>query len=173
MPLREEHKQAIIRAMQAFKGKPIPEERRIRIKGAHLKNTYEFKSPSGGGFQTDDIDSFAREHGFIKQHLYRVLNGKRLHHRGWTGRYASIEGSQEAAQQLNKTRPTPLPRLEALRKKVCKFTYEIFSPTGQRFTAKNLSLFCSEHDIDQRKMQLVVNGIVGRKSHRGWTGRKT
>jgi hypothetical protein len=84
----------------------------------------------------------------------------------------NINGSTEIAERLNGAKPALLPRLEALRKAVCKFTYEIVSPENKMFITRNLSEFCRLHGLDQRKMTSVVNGKPGRKFHRGWTGRK-
>jgi group I intron endonuclease len=172
-PLSIKNREAIRLAMKKFSGVPIPTKRKQRIKRSHLKREYEFTSPDGQiVVRTNDLKTFAEQHGLSTQHLYHVLNGKRLHHKGWKGRYVNINGSTEIAERLNGAKPALLPRLEALRKAVCKFTYEIVSPENKMFITRNLSEFCRLHGLDQRKMTSVVNGKPGRKFHRGWTGRK-
>ena len=171
-PLQQEHRNSIRRAMEKFSRIPIPSERKERIKRSHLKNEYEFISPNGQIVRTKDIKTFAKANALSTQHLYHVLNGKRLHHKGWKGRYVNISGNVERAEQLNEVKPVLLPRLEALRNAVCKFTYKLSNPNNAVFITKNLSEFCKQHGLDQRKMTLVVNGKVGRKFHRGWSGQK-
>jgi group I intron endonuclease len=172
-PLSPKNREAIRSAMTKFSGVPIPAERRQRIKRSHLKREYEFVSPDGRAVvRTSDLKTFAEQNALSTQHLYHVLNGKRLHHKGWKGRYVSINGNIEIAEHLNEAKPALLPKLEALRNAVCKFSYEIVSPDGEVFTTRNLSDFCKHHGLDQRKMTSVVSGKPGRKSHRGWTGRK-
>jgi group I intron endonuclease len=172
-PLPREHRDSIRKAMERFSGIPIPTERKERIKHSHLKNEYEFTSPDGRVVvRTTDIKTFAKENALSTQHLYHVLNGKRLHHKGWKGQYLNINGNTETANQLNKAKPILLPRLEALRNAVCKFTYKLANSNGAVFITKNLSEFCKRHGLDQRKMTLVVNGKDGRKFHRGWSGEK-
>jgi hypothetical protein len=172
-PLQQEHRDSIRRAMEKFSGIPIPTERKERIKRSHLKNEYEFISPDGQMVvRTTDIKTFAKENALSTQHLYHVLNGKRLHHKSWKGRYLHINGHAETANHLNSIKPVRLPRLEALRNAVCKFTYQLANSSGEKFTTNNLSEFCEQHGLDQRKMTLVVNGKVGRKFHRGWSGQK-
>jgi len=172
-PLSTKNREAICLAMKRFSGLPIPAERKHRIKSSHLKHEYEFTSPNRQVVvRTNDVKTFAEQNALSTQHLYHVLNGKRLHHKGWKGRYVSINGSPETAERLNRAKPMLLPRLEALRNVVCKFSYELYSPIGEVFTAKNLREFCRLHGLDQRKMTLVVNSKAGRKSHRGWKGQK-
>jgi group I intron endonuclease len=172
-PLSFKNREAIRVAMKKFSGVPIPAERKQRIKRSHLKREYEFISPDEQiVVRTNDLKTFAEQHKLSTQHLYHVLNGKRSHHKGWKGRYVNINGSPEIAEGLNRAKPVLLPRLEALRNAVCKFFYEIVSPENTRFVTRNLAEFCRLHGLDQRKMNLVVNGKPGRKFHRGWTGGK-
>jgi group I intron endonuclease len=172
-PLSIKNHEAIRVAMKKFSGVPIPAERKQRIKSSHLKREYEFISPDGQRVvRTNDLKTFAKGHALSTQHLYHVLNGKRLHHKGWKGRYVHINGNPEIAERLNEAKPAMLPRLEALRNAVCKFTYEIVSPENKIFVTRNLAEFCRLQGLDQRKMTSVVNGKPGRKFHRGWTGRK-
>jgi hypothetical protein len=47
---------------------------------------YEMISPSGEAYVTHNLKQFAAEHGLGQAMLSCVVNGKRNHHKGWTGR---------------------------------------------------------------------------------------
>lgn len=44
--------------------------------------------------------------------------------------------------------------------------FDIISPTGERYTGKNLKLFCEQHGLERANMNAVIQGK--RKSHKGW-----
>ena len=92
-PLSAKNREAICLAMKKFSGVPIPAERKRRSSVLQLKREYEFISPNGQVVvRTNDVKTFAEQNALSTQHLYHVLNGKRLHHKGWKGRYVSING---------------------------------------------------------------------------------
>jgi hypothetical protein len=54
--------------------------------------------------------------------------------------------------------------------KLCKFTYEITSPSGKIFIVKNMRKFCRENNLVHGQMFLLCGGK--RNSYKGWTGKK-
>ena len=51
-------------------------------------------------------------------------------------------------------------------------SYPMNSPTGEDVTIINMNVFCKEHGLNAGNMTAVFNGVVGRRSHKGWTRRK-
>ena len=101
--LSEEHRKNISKGIAPYKGVPIPEERRLRIKDSHLNSEFELISPAGRIYITNDLATFAEKNDLSTQHLYKVLNGKRKHHKGWTGKYISKKGEDyEAPKYVEK-----------------------------------------------------------------------
>ena len=76
------------------KGVPIPEERRIRVKESHLNSKFELVDPDGNRHAVNDLATFAKENDLSTQHLYKIFNGKRKHHKGWTGKYLLKQGKE-------------------------------------------------------------------------------
>ena len=98
--LSEEHRRNI---GLASTGRKHSEESRLRIKESHLKSMFELVDPEGNRHEVTDLATFAQKHGLATQHLYKVFNGKRKHHKGWTGKYISKEGEDyEAPKYVEK-----------------------------------------------------------------------
>ena len=91
-PLSEDHKKSISKGLDPYKGVPIPEERRIRIKESHLNSKFELIDPKGKIYVVTDLKTFADDHNLTTQHLYKVFLGKRKHHKGWKGKYLLKQG---------------------------------------------------------------------------------
>jgi len=94
--------EAHIQKIQTFidrevKGVPIPEERRLRIKESHLNSRFELVDPEENRHEVADLATFAQEHGLATQHLYKVFNGKRKHHKGWTEKFLLKQGEEYTA----------------------------------------------------------------------------
>jgi hypothetical protein len=166
---------AITQSVAYLKGVPRPPEVCARIKQSHLtrrKNLAEFIGPQGERVVTRDIKAFAVQFSLGTGKLYLMLNGKRPQHKGWRGRWLEKDGNPETAILASRPKKIFLSRDEAMRAKRCVYVYELTDPYGRIYDlTDNLSGFCKEHTLDQRKMCLVVKNGYGRKSYKGWTGR--
>lgn len=91
-PLSEDHKSSISKGLDPYRGIPIPEERRLKIKKSSLNSKFELIDPEGNAYVVTDLKTFADKHNLTTQHLYKVFNGKRSDHKGWTGRYLVKKG---------------------------------------------------------------------------------
>jgi hypothetical protein len=172
-PLTQEHRANISSALSWLKDKPRASDVRRKIKEGHLAargNLAELFGPCGEHVVTNDLCSLARKYCLQTQHLYHVLNGHRPIHKGWRGHWLMRGGNAAAARAASLPKKLFLSRVEAMRAKCCIYTYEIISPSGVRYKTNNLSDFCRQHGIDQRKMSQVVKSSYSRKSHKGWTG---
>jgi hypothetical protein len=49
-----------------------------------LKPLYEFKDESGVTYLVDNLMKFCRQHELNKSAIYKVMNGERKHHKGFT-----------------------------------------------------------------------------------------
>jgi hypothetical protein len=68
------------------RGIPLTQEHREKMSISSRKYRYELVSPSGIIYTVEDGKQFARERGLDWSHLFKVVSGKRSHHKGWTGR---------------------------------------------------------------------------------------
>lgn len=50
----------------------------------HLKPLYEFKDKVGVTYLVDNLMKFCRQNELNKSAIYKVMNGERLHHKGFT-----------------------------------------------------------------------------------------
>jgi hypothetical protein len=113
-----------------------------------IKTYHGFIAPSGERIEAiTNLAAFCRENGLDKTHMVAVANGRIFSHRGWT--------YNNERQNLSST----------------KTYYNFVNPDGRPITITNLSLFCRENNLCVVKMHNIKSGK--RKSHKGWTWRKT
>lgn len=77
--LTQEHKDRI---RARLKGKPKTQTHIARASTARRK-PFAFRSPTGERIAGTGIRQFAEAHGLSATKLSQVLNGKRVHHKGW------------------------------------------------------------------------------------------
>lgn len=56
---------------------------------------------------------------------------------------------------------------EKLSQSLCKNTYELLSPSGEKFQTNNITRFAKQHNLDYSALYKVARGVA--KSHKGWT----
>jgi len=56
-----------------------------------------------------------------------------------------------------------------LTKSLCKYTYEVTTPNGDKEIINNMNRYCNDNNIDQSAMQRVAMGKY--KQHKGYTAR--
>jgi hypothetical protein len=71
---------------QRWLGKTHTQQTKSKIAQTKVKYLYEFTDSDGEIYITDNAKDFARQYGLCDGHLSQVINGKRKHHKGWTGR---------------------------------------------------------------------------------------
>jgi hypothetical protein len=54
--------------------------------------------------------------------------------------------------------------------KLCKFTYELTSPSGEIFNVKNMRKFCRENNLGHSPIFALISGR--KKYYKGWTAKK-
>lgn len=71
---------------QAHTGKYHTQEARMKMTRLSLKYLYELIDPDGEVYITDNLTDFAQQYELHQSALQQLVNGKRTHHKGWTGR---------------------------------------------------------------------------------------
>jgi hypothetical protein len=71
---------------QRWLGKKHTQETKNKMVQARITRLYEFTDSDGEIYITDNANDFARQYKLSDGHLSQVINGKRNHHKGWTGR---------------------------------------------------------------------------------------
>jgi hypothetical protein len=71
---------------QSRVGKIHTQKTKNQITHANLTHLYELIDPQGEVYVTDNLSWFSRQHKLHQSGLQQVVNGKRNHHKGWTGR---------------------------------------------------------------------------------------
>jgi group I intron endonuclease len=56
-----------------------------KMSKAKAKYLYELIDPNGDVYITENLLAFSRQYGLASTSIHRVINGKSLHHKGWTG----------------------------------------------------------------------------------------
>ena len=69
-----------------FFGKQHSQESKEKMSAASRRYCYELVSPDGIIHTVEDARRFTQERGLDWSHLFKVISGKRSHHKGWTGR---------------------------------------------------------------------------------------
>jgi len=77
-------------------------------------------------------------------------------------------GADVARRNLGTTRTQEIK--DKMSDVLCRFEYEITSPTGETYIVKSLNRFCKEHNINGGNMARVISGKY--KHTKGWTGKK-
>ncbi|WP_159065954.1 GIY-YIG nuclease family protein [Deinococcus ficus] len=77
-----ETREAISKAKQ---GVTHSDTHKANLSKAHAKNSYVLLSPEGVQHFTNNLKTFALEHGLTVASLSRVVKGEYKHHKGWTG----------------------------------------------------------------------------------------
>jgi hypothetical protein len=163
-------------AMQAFKGIPIPEERRLRIKQGNIRHFYELISPEGARFETRDLETFAKKHNLSTKHLGAVARRERNNHQGWQCRFLKYDGTVEGADQFYKDHSVePLVREDALPVACCKYLNFLKSPPPERkrYIAMNVSEFARtnpDFGLQAGGLQRLLRGE--RRSYKEWVGER-
>jgi hypothetical protein len=73
-----------------FFGKKHSEEFKSKRSAAMSLYRYELTSPTGEIYTTCSVTLFAKQHGLRQGCLAMVVSGKRLSHKGWTGRILEV-----------------------------------------------------------------------------------
>jgi hypothetical protein len=71
---------------QRWLGKTHTQETKNKMAQTKVSCLYEFTDSDGEIYITDNAKDFARQYELSDGHLSQVINGKRKHHKGWTGR---------------------------------------------------------------------------------------
>jgi hypothetical protein len=71
---------------QAHTGKYHTQASRRKMSQFSLKYLYELIDPDGEVYVTDNLTDFAEQYELHQSALQQLVNGKRNHHKGWTGR---------------------------------------------------------------------------------------
>jgi group I intron endonuclease len=83
--IKDKMSQALL-GNQRWLGKKHTQETKNKMAQARITRLYEFTDSDGEIYITDNAKDFARQYGLSDGHLNQVINGKRNHHKGWTGR---------------------------------------------------------------------------------------
>ena len=67
-------------------GKNHTQKSKKKMSQSRLKYLYELIDSSGEVYVTDNLKDFARQYNLHQGALQQMVNGKRNHHKGWTGR---------------------------------------------------------------------------------------
>jgi hypothetical protein len=146
----------------AMSGRKLSEKTKQLISEGHARGKYELVSPTGAVYTVTNLSTFCQEHDLQIGNISAVINGRRPHHRGWTGRVV-CHCNPRAGLPLTKAAKEKLSKAKEVNR------YELTSPNGTIFTTTNLTAFSKEHNLMQSMMSCVVNGK--RNTHRGWTGK--
>ena len=60
----------------------------IALVADKLSRAFKITSPSGKVYEGKNLTEFCRKHSLNPGHMSGVLNGKRTHHKNWSGKYA-------------------------------------------------------------------------------------
>lgn len=66
-------------------GKVFSDKTKRNMRLAQRKYLYEFIDPIGEVYVTDCLSEFCKQYGLSAGELSQVVNGKKAHHKGWTG----------------------------------------------------------------------------------------
>ena len=59
-------------------------ESKVDAEVSEKKPVYEFKDKDGTTYLADNLMKFCRDHDLNKSAIYKVMNGERTHHKGFT-----------------------------------------------------------------------------------------
>lgn len=103
------------------------------------KHNFEFKSPEGEVFITNNLSEFCRDKKLAASGMWKVFSGQNRYYNGWTrvNTYLKI--------------------------------YSIKSPDGEIFNIKEgyFTKFCRDRNLSHGAMAKVIDGIYNH--HKGWT----
>jgi len=57
-----------------------------KMSTARAKYLYELIDPNGDVYITENLLAFSKQYGLVSTSIHKVVNGKSIHHKGWTGR---------------------------------------------------------------------------------------
>jgi len=153
----------------------LSEESIERIRQMKSKTWAGVVSPTGKVYDTiENMSEFCREHGLNDDKMRQVSRGIRYSYMGWitTVREQFDDKDKEYRKRLSERQKGAWKERKKnyLNKPGCpkKYDVKLKSPSGKVFgPIENLSEFARKHNVDQRKMLMVINRE--RKSHKRWT----
>lgn len=103
--------------------------------------------PDDSEYDVENIADLIKEFGLDVAGLYRVLSGKRNHHKGFRLKYP-LDGPKETTKY---------------------FSHTVISPEGKSFVIppRGKAGFCREHGLRVESLTKLLNGIT--KEYKGWT----
>lgn len=82
----QEHGGEFIKNGRFYEWKSIHSTESNDVEVNEQKPLYEFKNKDGVTYLADNLMKFCRDHDLNKSAIYKVMNGERKHHKGFTCR---------------------------------------------------------------------------------------
>lgn len=72
-----------------LKGRTVETHAGVALTTQKIRKAFVVYDPEGRKYEGSGLSPFCKEHGLLSSTLGQVLNGKRPHHKGWTGHWKS------------------------------------------------------------------------------------
>lgn len=133
-------------------------EQSCKLGGKLSSLLVEFTDPDGNVHVHYGINAFCRNNDLDQSHVVGVLKGRHNHHKGWTAKYLSSDGTEFINVNMK-------PINKENEKKLVEFT----DPKGNIYIHRGVREFCRNNNLTATNMVKVLKGKYSH--HKKWTAK--